>query len=432
MPLRCLRWMWDIWCLLLPSIGFSYSDDQKQEENSTTSSVHFPDDVLIDILSRLPAESLLRCQKVSRHWRTLTSVTSASFVRLWLQRTSPVICMSVNGYGWLREVGNSFFVYDHHSTSKALKIKRLRLGKASSALEKDVYLASSCGGFLLFNGRKRCYFLNPLTGEHVGMYCPVPGFTCGFYYHSRISKFKVLYAQTFSDDCCVVRHYYTYTLGEDDWKRIVKEPPSWPYAPVLHKSTPAVCNGFLHWVAFQAPGWRDPADCSRAILLFRMDSEEFFTLAHPGYKCPNIEDHETMNLLVKDEQLALCNVNQYLGVIDIWILEDYTNCCWDLKWRLDLCLAEKPVFVEKRCYTSVKLVHIHNGELWLDCKERGIFVYDIERNMVTRLGGPPWSPISALSLSSYNAHECIPFAKSHLRLPKSMLSLKRSLRLPPF
>ncbi|CAI9103424.1 OLC1v1001897C1 [Oldenlandia corymbosa var. corymbosa] len=139
-----------------------------------------------------------------------------------------------------------------------------------------------------------------------------------------------------------------------------------------------------------------------------------------------------MNLLVKDEQLALCNLNSHLGLIDIWILEDYAYCCWGLKWRLDVCLAEKPIFVLEKCAAYVTLVQIHNGELWLDCDERGLFVYDIERNMVRRLGGPPWSPISALNLSSYNAHKCIPYAKSHLRLPKSMFSLQRSLRLPPF
>ncbi|RAL52326.1 hypothetical protein DM860_016175 [Cuscuta australis] len=51
--------------------------------------VHFPDDILIDVLSRLPADAIQQCRRVCRHWRTLTS--STYFNMLQSQRASSAL-----------------------------------------------------------------------------------------------------------------------------------------------------------------------------------------------------------------------------------------------------------------------------------------------------------------------------------------------------
>ncbi|KAJ4841326.1 hypothetical protein Tsubulata_039531, partial [Turnera subulata] len=53
------------------------------------SALPLPDDVIIDILSRLPADHVLQCRRVCKRWRALTS--TAYFAQLQLQRATPVV-----------------------------------------------------------------------------------------------------------------------------------------------------------------------------------------------------------------------------------------------------------------------------------------------------------------------------------------------------
>lgn len=54
-------------------------------------SKHIPDDILIDILSKLPAQDLLHCRQVCRHWNSLISTPFFNDMYLNLGAVSTVI-----------------------------------------------------------------------------------------------------------------------------------------------------------------------------------------------------------------------------------------------------------------------------------------------------------------------------------------------------
>ncbi|CAI9103571.1 OLC1v1002082C1 [Oldenlandia corymbosa var. corymbosa] len=416
MPFRCLRWIWEILYVVIPAIEYSYPHE---------TSVYLPDDVMINILSRLPAESLLACQKVCKQWRSLTS--SPCFIRLFLQRVTPVIFMRVNfirtSHGMLADGHETAsFLFDH-TTSGTLKIQKLKL-KEDLMLPGDNYplILSSCGGFLLFASPGRYYIVNPLTQEHAGFYRPEPGYLRGFFYHSSRNEFKILYALRVGNN--YLHEHYIYTLGANNWRKI--KAPHLPYSPPPGKSAPAICNGSLHWIVCQTSDWENDRPCLCNILVFKMDAEEFFLLPRPWETSWKKFGYQTMNLFALGDSLAFCNLNCTLGMIEVHILEDYASGFWVLKWTLDLRRAERPAVVDHPKLVSVKLLLIHNEELWLDCYERGVYVYHLERNTVRRLGGPPWSLFAAFGRGIVT-HDCVPYVRSHLRLPESMFTQKLPL-----
>ncbi|CAI9103596.1 OLC1v1002111C1 [Oldenlandia corymbosa var. corymbosa] len=324
--------------------------------------------------------------------------------------------MRVESYGSFKQQDPVYYLYECTKIG-TLKISKLRF-RESILFHERTQLMSSCGGFLIFGSERRCYFLNPVTQEHFAVDCPSSGLYCifcGFFYHSSRNEFKVLYATGVPGNSFC---YYIYTLGTNNWRMI--NPPPFPYAPVIVAPwDPAVCNGFLHWMA----GWLfadfspDPPHAC-GILVFEMNSEEFSVRPHPGHKeCSDKVNHWTMSLLVNDEQhLVFCNLEGQMGLIDIWMLEDHASWFWVRKWKLNLCTFDLPV---RPLVVYIKPLLIHNGVLWLDCWERGLLLHNLERNNVRRVRGPPWSPFVALGLRSVS-HSCIAYARSHLLLPKSM------------
>ncbi|RAL37029.1 hypothetical protein DM860_003951 [Cuscuta australis] len=70
----------------------------------------FPDDILVNILSRLPADAVLQCRKVCRHWRTLTS--STHFITVQNRRAPSVILLEESSLDYLKKRGRDYYVYD--------------------------------------------------------------------------------------------------------------------------------------------------------------------------------------------------------------------------------------------------------------------------------------------------------------------------------
>lgn len=65
--------------------------------------IPLPDEVIVNILSRLPADGVLKCRRVCRCWRNLTS--TRYFADLHLQRSTPAIY----GHVYDSDVG---FIFD--------------------------------------------------------------------------------------------------------------------------------------------------------------------------------------------------------------------------------------------------------------------------------------------------------------------------------
>nr|XP_027103332.1 F-box protein At3g07870-like [Coffea arabica] len=364
-----------------------------------------PDDVVIDILLRLPADRVADCRRVCRRWRSLTS--SDYFIKLHLDRSAPLIFVQATDLTDSRGTGKLAFYILYQASNRRNKIKKLRLRPEIKMSQGDTEVVDSCHGLLLFRdafARWRYYVFNPLTQELLVLDGPNEGASCAFFYDPSANELKILYL-------CIGFQFFIYSLGGRSWRKI-KSPPSG--SPPQYDTPLAICNGALHWItSCGRAAEEDIPPCTSGITIFGMDTEDFSTLPHPGDECNSRVNHRNMRLLVVDEHLSFCNVYRGYTVIDIWLLEDYASWAWVRKWCLRPIL-DGPRPLESECYSfsrRLEVVHFQNGELWLDCGERGLVLYHLDQNTFKKLGRPP---------TSYQ-HRCIPYTKSLVPLHRAAL-----------
>lgn len=203
--------------------------------------IPLPDEVIVDILSRLPADGVLKCRRVCRCWRNLTS--TRYFADLHLQRSTPAIY----GHVYDSDVG---FIFDE-VTQKDNKI-----ASYTSCIAKEhscwPHLVGSCNGFLLFvpnityTGSQAIFIVNPITCEQVLLTSSIQssqsGFLCGKYFQRLTSEYKLLFVYQQGD-------HYQYLVRsvnvEADWQDLA----SFSYKPLYENyACPVTVNGCLHWI----------------------------------------------------------------------------------------------------------------------------------------------------------------------------------------
>nr|XP_009758329.1 PREDICTED: F-box only protein 8-like [Nicotiana sylvestris] len=129
-------------------------------------SKHIPDDILIDILSKLPAQDLLHCRQVCRHWNSLISTPFFNDMYLNLGAVSTVILQQKdltrrsNGYQM-----KLLFLPEKHQNKTLRKKKR-----------KDYSY----------------YIINPLTQELVTFDLPF-GQIQAFYFHPVAKEYYAIW-----------------------------------------------------------------------------------------------------------------------------------------------------------------------------------------------------------------------------------------------
>lgn len=330
--------------------------DPRRRRNGNGCSIGLlPDDILVDILSRLPAPTILQCRKVCRHWRRLTS--STYFLAVQAKRAPSVVLVQGIKPG-PQKLKSEFYVFDANSKKlRSIPIKPSILDdwciphlhgacgpllhlKGVEDTECDL-IFESCGGMFLTIAID-CYrdiVFNPITGELQGVKKDTQTFVCGLYFHESTNEYNFLCVRrSLSADECF--EYFSYNLVSHTVKEIARSRfCCWRtsnHYPVAFKQA-------LYMIAFppKEEEVKCGADhcCNHAILVFEMDSERMYTLPHPEFdECPERPyDNKFMRLFVHDGHLALCHVRDLAhGLFDIWILEDCENWRWVRKSRFGL------------------------------------------------------------------------------------------------
>ncbi|CAI9118782.1 OLC1v1020392C1 [Oldenlandia corymbosa var. corymbosa] len=374
MAFQCFEWIAHL-------IGLSPFFDRRVEVKQ------LPDDVIVDILSRLPAERVVECRRVCKRWRSLAS--SQYFIDLHLSRaTAPSIF--VHSFYNIRRGKEEFGFFFYDPTIKKKKVNKLRLCPGLLVSNMFTRFFDSCCGLMLIThcpGEIYWYVFNPLTQEKVSITCPLWGFVCGFFYHPVAKKFQILFRGSVGG--CI--NYYVYTFGSPVWRCI--KPPSFHYRPTLN--SPAVYNGALYWIAdWNYRNYNERPPCTCGVLVFDVIKEEFHVMPHPGGRCGDRSEHEYMSLLVGAEHLYFSNVLYWEKLIDIWILEDHSKWEWVRKWKLLLNIVPA-TFLEPdhtlKGYPlyNVKVVHIQDGQIWLDCAKEGLYLYRLDHHTLVKHKGTP-------------------------------------------
>ncbi|VFQ82601.1 unnamed protein product [Cuscuta campestris] len=301
-----------------------------------------PDDILIDILSRLPADTVLRCRTVCQDWRSLT--LSHYFTGLQAERAPSAVIVQGIQLG-LHKKSDDYYIYDAVS-------KKLRQIPFNLNIYKGFYFPSvrgACGGpFLhlksyatlwkdgtnIFSSHPiKCDFVfNIITQQLLGVRSELQDFVCGVYFHKATNECNYLCVRRVSaEERCF--QYFSYNIVSRTTKKIACSRFSCRQDA---NNYPVALNGALHMMTCD--------DCMHAVLVFEIDSRKLYALPHPEVECVDgqVDGHKLMTLFVHDGHLGMCHARDLgVGRFDIWILEDYAKWRWVRKARFTL---RKPRF----------------------------------------------------------------------------------------
>ncbi|KAG5554860.1 hypothetical protein RHGRI_012430 [Rhododendron griersonianum] len=273
---------------------------------------NLPEEIIFDVLSRLPVVSLCRFRCVSKPWRSL--ISHPSFIKTHLNRNTDKntnkyerVVLSDHRNWYTVELDSSQF--RHHSVAVRLDFPP---GQNPRYCEEICY---SCDGLVLMLDRGfRCCLVNPSTRESrklpLSPFTSYSGFTdYGFGYDSSIDDYKVVnicYYDEEADAGSADNVVGVYALKTNSWRRIENSP--YDHSCFGHHSGAFVC-GALHWVARK--GMDD------VIVALVLADEKFRTLPSPAPDC--------IGALICVLGGCLCVfVRQFYPYYpDVWVMKEY-------------------------------------------------------------------------------------------------------------
>ncbi|OVA05816.1 F-box domain [Macleaya cordata] len=320
---------------------------------------NLPYHIIIDILSRLPAECIFRCQRVSRPLDVLT--TTPYFIRTHLNQATPVIVVQSFSQS------NGRYIKLYFINEKAKKIeayaKSMPLALRCMAIDNPIMLFGSYDGFLLFNnishGRSVFFMWNPITEQQVTLTQPRPYMNvCGFYFHALKRDYEVLFLY----ECLGVLEFHILTLGTKSWRnvgRLFCFPPSIERPPVI-------INGTLYWMVDRRryyDVYHFYPSRKHLIVSFDTETEKFNTLKHDVCLPLSRKELKQVHLLEFEGRLCLCDPARDASSteLDLWVLNPTTKW-WFLKYILTLPEHDQYFSTWPNAF-SVEVVHIKKGEV---------------------------------------------------------------------
>lgn len=287
---------------------------------------HIPNEIIIDILSRLPVKSLLRFTLVCKLWYSI--ITSPSFIAKHLNRFGETSADQL-----LLRIYNNSDREEHY----LVLADDEKFDESIVELEFPFYstigyfrIVGSCNGLVclcddFFQDAENAVIWNPSLRKSVTITLPEKPpnpYMCvlGFGFDLGKNMFKVVivtYEKEGLNYCKLPPEVKVYEQGGGEWRKI--ECAALQYCMVEFMWSQVFLHGTVHWVAY------DPSVTGgfhNLIVAFKMDDEVFRDFALP----PNIADQRPTCLsisLFKDSLAVLCGGESVNGACSVWVMKDY-------------------------------------------------------------------------------------------------------------
>nr|BAQ19037.1 Sm-locus linked F-box protein type-2 [Petunia x hybrida] len=302
--------------------------------------IKLPEDVVIYILLRLTAKSLLRFKCISKYWYTL--ILSNTFVKLHLNRITTIKDEFIFLIRTFREEPDqlksiaSFFSGDDNNNLSTLFPDLDVSDLTSSSCTVINQIIGPCHGLIALTDSFIIIILNPATRKYVVL--PPSPFGCpkgyhrsiegiGFGYDSIVNEYKVVrLSEVYWDP---PTDYFgprepkvdIFDLSIDSWRELDVEFPSIYYLP---------CSEMYYK---EAVHWFIITD-TVVILCFDIGTEIFRTMDMPG-TCTFLGGpryglavlYECLTLICYPDPMS--SIDPTKDLIDIWMMEEYgTSESW--------------------------------------------------------------------------------------------------------
>ncbi|PIA31555.1 hypothetical protein AQUCO_04900095v1 [Aquilegia coerulea] len=272
---------------------------------------NLPEDMIINILSRLPVKSLLRFRCVSKPWCSL--IDDSDFVKMHLNHAIQKNKFNLLLLSEFDDEGYAHTIDCDTSYTEAIELDFPREALGSSRF----IFSGSCNGLLYLHNGQNDIIWNPCTREFKRLPKVPKGrekldfadeeSLYGFGYSEVLDDYKVLKITEFCPEGDFVSsEIMVYTLGTNSWRVIDGAPYSIGFGPQL------IGNSNPHWLVSRYA----ISSVSGSIVCFDLVSEKFGEIEHP----------QCIGNIVSAGMIGgcLCLLN-YLEETraDVWVMKDY-------------------------------------------------------------------------------------------------------------
>ncbi|CAN6336625.1 unnamed protein product [Urochloa humidicola] len=290
-----------------------------EEAAPPTTSLELNDDVVTEILLRLPPASVLRSHAVCRAWRAIS--TRPGFLAAHARRQPLQLIIDAKS-GALHTV----------PLASLDEASRRFLQPGYPGLW---YLAASCDGLLLLVSREQACIeehllvCNPVTRQRAAV--PPPSTSrmaraCGFYLHGPSGEHRIVFLANDEESAGLGRSasHHVHSLEAGETRRLG---PAGAVVDMFALTPKAFAHrGNLHWI--DHPETEDTGD----VLVFDTVREPFRRMARPPVAVGSAGDPVLMEA---DGMLAAAAIRG--GSVDIWVMEDYSDGeSWARRHRVDV------------------------------------------------------------------------------------------------
>uniref|UniRef100_A0A6M2EQ14 F-box domain-containing protein n=1 Tax=Populus davidiana TaxID=266767 RepID=A0A6M2EQ14_9ROSI len=293
-----------------------------------------PQDVLTDILARLPFKTILQCRCVSKTWYSL--ISSTTFATHHLNKTTKTKNSDILLFRYCPEESNGeiehYFLYpdegfpDNHLEELDCPFKSTGFGFSN--------IVGSCDGVFCLLDRDFVYndraaLWNPSIRKTVSIPRPNVTFTShgsfvnslGFGFDSISNDYKLVRV-VYLQDCSfgfdeVPPLVEVYSMRRGCWRMITND---LKYV-IREQSTCAFLNGACHWIGYNSVERDEPR---HAAVAFNLGDEVFVQMAVPD--CLRWDHFIDVSFTVLDGMLSLVPCKKWLSGVtptSVWVMKEY-------------------------------------------------------------------------------------------------------------
>ncbi|XP_004292837.1 PREDICTED: F-box protein At3g07870-like [Fragaria vesca subsp. vesca] len=279
---------------------------------------HLPKDLLIEILSWLPAKTILTCKFVCKTW--LLVISEPRFISLHHSRSAAGILIQVWGSPRNRNFARRLLftqVDKCAGDSDNLVMEKMTFTTKNTAPVNVFEVANSCNGFICLCGTQVSSMIvcNPLLNEYITVLTTNNnklGNLGGLGWSSVTNEYKLLRTFYRAPGERNTLEAEVYTIGSGVWRSIGKAPTDRVVLPF---------NAFLHGVLHFAPVY---STGSRLIHCFDFEREQFRALPPPSSDQLKLKFNiGSVTLGVWETCLTYCVSDVDATKFELWTMKEY-------------------------------------------------------------------------------------------------------------
>ncbi|CAL5033853.1 unnamed protein product [Urochloa decumbens] len=339
-----------------------------------------PDDLIFSILSRLPANSVIRFRCVSKSWLAMTSSQTFIDAHLGFSKASGLSNLVVPGEPYQQKRGpKTPLCMEFYKYTGGTRVGELVYRKHIPGEFSERAPPLHCDGLILTYTRdQEIMVCNPATKEFLALpkgttHGVVGDQLVGFGRDPCSNKYKVarFFRQRRAGSTSLLEcKFEVLTLGTEVWRRAV-DPP----CRVLDQSPPHV-RGFIYWMPYLLS--------NRFFVCFSLADEIFSLVQYPPCQAEPVAFIELEGDELSCACLAGASDHQ---VVEIWTCTNTDVPAWTRRCTVQLP-PEKPVPGPGASLGLLNTISIYKNDLFFGMAGDGLYRYSIGTGVTKKVRCP--------------------------------------------